>query len=143
MTTALSRHGWIFHSSSLHCHGRRGCGSAGPQPYKSTAQILQSSHAETIACFAAALAPLYAELERARQLADQGDFAACATAFASVTVGLRQVASGPEVQGDAELRLAWAQFMRGLEEERELVAAWQLECAQLSAVDRVGGRSGE
>ena len=65
-------------------------------------------------------------------------------AVAGVTGVHVDLASGRvEVQGDAELRLAWAQFMRGLEEERELVAAWQLECAQLSAVDRVGGRSGE
>lgn len=43
---------------------------------------------------------------------------------------LRGVAAGV---AEPKLRAAWADFLRSLHHEQELVAAWQAECEELEA----------
>lgn len=72
----------------------------------------------------------HSQLERARSLATDGDFGAAAEAYARVEAQLRNVAASV---ADGSLRASWTEFLRALQQERDLVAAWQSECAELAA----------
>lgn len=77
------------------------------------------------------LVALYSQLESARALAAAGDFEACRAGYAAAEAGLRAVAAAATpAPGAAQ---SWAGFLAQLAEERELVAAWEAECAELEA----------
>jgi hypothetical protein len=69
-------------------------------------------------------------LEWARGLATDGEFGACRQAYARLDELLRRLTASIATP---DLRETWVQFMGALREERELVAAWEAECEELSA----------
>ena len=72
----------------------------------------------------------HSQLELARGLATSGDFCGAGEAYARVQGQLRGVTAGV---AEPELHAAWTVFLRALQHERELVAAWQAECAEMEA----------
>lgn len=82
---------------------------------------------------------MYAQLEAARTAAAAGDFGAARSGYARVDADVRRVAA---CVADAELASSFAQFLGALQEERELTAAWEAECAELAAWADEQARSG-
>ncbi len=83
---------------------------------------------------------LYSQLESARSLAAAGDFRAGRASYASVEAGLRSAAAA--AAHDPSATQAWADLLGQLREERELLAAFESECAELEALaaEQVRGR---
>ena len=71
---------------------------------------------------------LHSQLESARSLAAAGDFEAGRSGYAAVEAGLRATAAGPLDPAAAQ---GWAALLSQLREERELLAAFESECAEL------------
>ncbi|KAI7846285.1 hypothetical protein COHA_000213 [Chlorella ohadii] len=78
------------------------------------------------------LVALYSQLESARSLAAAGDFRAGRASYASVEAGLRSAAAA--AAHDPSATQAWAALLGQLREERELLAAFESECAELEAL---------
>ena len=89
----------------------------------------------------AGLVALYSQLESARSLAAAGDFRAGRASYASVEAGLRSAAAA--AAHDPSATQAWAALLGQLREERELLAAFESECAELEALaaEQVRGRA--
>lgn len=79
----------------------------------------------------AGLVALHSQLESARSLAAAGDFEAGRSGYAAVEAGLRTAAAGPLDPAAAQ---GWAALLSQLREERELLAAFESECAELEAL---------
>ena len=91
----------------------------------------------------AGLVRAHSLLERARSLATEGDFSAAADAYVCVETALHSIAA--TAADNPTLRASWTQFWGALRHERELVAAWQAECAELTSwvSEQVGDRAGQ
>lgn len=106
-----------------------------PPPPPTTHPPTHPPHART------GLVALYSQLESARSLAAVGDFEAGRAGYAAVEAGLRSVAAAAHGPSGAQ---AWTALLGQLREERELLAAFESECAELTALaaERVRGGCG-